>query len=183
MYPKNLIFDFETDGIGDFRTQRAIQLAWIITDSEYNILDEKVYFIKGVKKINTDFHKHITVELLNKKGLDLENVIIFFLDKIHKIINNKGKIIAHNASFDVNILKNEIKHLGFPQIDLSNYIYCTKKNTVNLCKLPIKGKHYYKFPKLIELYFHLFGKNPDIRLHDALNDTKILYECCKELKI
>ena len=34
MYPKNLIFDFETDGIGDFRTQRAIQIAWIMTDAE-----------------------------------------------------------------------------------------------------------------------------------------------------
>ena len=78
MYPKNLIFDFETDGIGDFRTQRAIQLAWIITDSKYNILDEKVYFIKDVKEINTDFHKHISLKLINKLGLELKTVIIFF---------------------------------------------------------------------------------------------------------
>jgi len=183
MFPKNLIFDFETDGIGNFKTQRAIQIAWIMTDSEYNILDEKVYFIKGVKQINTNFHKHITVDLLNKSGLELKTVIIFFLDRIKTIINNNGKIIAHNASFDMNILKNEMKHLRIPQIDLSDYVYCTKKHTVNLCKIRISGKNYYKFPKLIELYNHLFGKNPDIRLHDALNDTKILYECCKELKI
>ena len=183
MYPKNLIFDFETDGIGDFKTQRAIQIAWIITDSEYNILDEKVYFIKGVKEINTDFHKHISLKLINKIGLDLKTVIIYFLDRIKTIINNNGKIIAHNASFDINILKNEMRHLGFADIDLSKYVYCTKKNTVNLCKIPIKGKNYYKFPKLIELYNHLFGKDPDIRLHDALNDTKVLYDCCKELKI
>ena len=120
---------------------------------------------------------------MDKKGIELKKIIIFFLDKIHTIINNDGKIIAHNASFDVNILKNEMKHLGFPDIDLSKYVYCTKKNTVNLCKIPIKGKNYYKFPKLGELYFHLFGKDPDIRLHDALNDTKVLYDCCKELKI
>ena len=34
MYPKNLIFDFETDAIGNFQTQSApYKLAWIVTDS------------------------------------------------------------------------------------------------------------------------------------------------------
>ena len=85
--------------------------------------------------------------MLNKAGLSLKNVMIFFIDRIKTIINNNGKIIAHNASFDINILKNEMRHLGFPDIDLSKYVYCTKKNTVNLCKIPIEGKNYYKFPQ------------------------------------
>ena len=37
MYSKYLIFDFETTGIGDFSKQRAIQLAWIMTDINFNI--------------------------------------------------------------------------------------------------------------------------------------------------
>ena len=180
---KNLIFDFETDGIGDFKTQRAIQLAWIITDDQYNILEEKSYYIKGVKEINTNFHKNITINILDKKGTELRYVMIYFLDRIHKIINNKGKLIAHNISFDINILKNELKILGFGEIDVSDYLYCTKKKTVNLCKLPLEGRKYYKYPRLSELYYHLFRRNPPLELHDAMNDTKILYECCKELKI
>ena len=128
MYLKYLIFDFETDGLGNFKTQRAIQLAWIIADENYNIIERTQYYIKGVEQINTDFHKNITLETLNKHGTDLKYVIIYFLDRVHKIINNNGKIIAHNASFDINILKNEMKHLGIPDIDLSQYVYCTKKN-------------------------------------------------------
>ena len=40
---KYLIFDFETDGLGNFKTQRAIQLAWIIADENYNIIERKQY--------------------------------------------------------------------------------------------------------------------------------------------
>ena len=182
MYSKYLIFDFETTGIGDFSKQRAIQLAWIMTDINFNILDEKVYYIKGIEKINTNFHKNITIDLLEKSGLHLKYVIIYFLNKIHEIFNNNGKIISHNISFDVNILNNEMRNLGMNYLDLSKYTYCTKKNTVNLCKILMKNKNYFKYQKLSELYYFLFKKKPVLELHDAMNDTKILYECCKELK-
>ena len=33
---KYLFFDFETSGIGNFKKQKAIQLAWVIADHNFN---------------------------------------------------------------------------------------------------------------------------------------------------
>ena len=37
---KYLFFDFETSGIGDFKKQKAIQLAWVIADHNFNKISE-----------------------------------------------------------------------------------------------------------------------------------------------
>ena len=106
----HVFFDFETTGIGKFTEQQAIQLCWIVTDLNCKILHTYSYYIKGNTELNTDFHKHLTLDILEKKGKDLKFVISEFLIDILKI--ETGKLVAHNISFDLRILDNEIKRCG-----------------------------------------------------------------------
>ena len=41
---KYLFFDFETSGIGNFKKQKAIQLAWVIADHNFNKMSEPFSF-------------------------------------------------------------------------------------------------------------------------------------------
>ena len=49
MEPYYLLFDFETTGIGPLKTQRAIQLAWSVLDSNFKIIENKSFFISEIK--------------------------------------------------------------------------------------------------------------------------------------
>lgn len=180
----NIFFDFETTGIGCFNKQRAIQIAWIISNKHLDYLYSKKFYIKGATEINTDFHKNITIEKLEKEGEDPYKVLNLFLSEIKKVIKTDGKIIAHNIDFDINILFNELTILDIPydRNEILNACFCTKKNSINVCKLLPKINGQYKFPKLSELYQFLFKRLPEVELHDAFNDTHILFRCYKKLK-
>ena len=51
-----------------------------------------------------------------KKGSKIECID---WKKVVELLSYSQLVVAHNASFDINILKNEMRHLGFPDIDLS----------------------------------------------------------------
>jgi hypothetical protein len=53
------------------------------------------------------------------------------------------------------------------------------KTTTDMCQLP--GKYGYKYPKLGELYYHLFRKKPSEKLHNALEDVKVTKKCFEKL--
>jgi len=58
---------------------------------------------------------------------------------------------------------------------------CTMKQTTQLCKLPGTYEGSFKYPKLIELYAFVFKKEPNLTMHDALNDCIVTEECYKYL--
>ena len=109
------------------------------------------------------------------------------------VFSNNGQLIAHNISFDFQILKNEcilnqikihhFKHFthSFEIGDFKNILYCTMKNTVNLCDIPRTHGSGNKYPRLSELYTFLYKKEPDLKLHEASNDVEILRKCCQKL--
>ena len=88
-------------------------------------------------------------------------------------------IYAHNAEFDVNLLKRALQDttLEFP----NNKIICTMKNSSDYCKIPKTGyaARYggYKWPSLSELAARLEIKNDNNNFHDALYDCQITKEC------
>lgn len=196
---QSIIFDFETTGI-NFQDktipQRAIQLAWIIIDQNTEIIDQKNYYISGNTEINTDFHQHLSVDFLNKNGVDVKTVIDLFHKDVLNVINSGGFLIAHNIDFDYKVYRNELFVTNGIQININpNQKLCTMKSTTDYCKLPSrympryelrnnnkKTKLNYKYPKLIELYVTLFGSKPKEQLHDAMNDVMVTFKCYRELK-
>lgn len=177
----HVFFDFETTGIGKFTQQRAIQLCWIVTDLDCKILHTYSYYIKGNTELNTEFHKHLTLDLLEKEGRELKWVISRFLTNIKQITT--GKLVAHNISFDLRILDNEIKRcaIDFDIYSLEKIFFCTMKRSTNLTKIKRSHAGGYKYPKLCELYEYFYGKQPELQLHDAKNDTIVLVDCYRKL--
>lgn len=179
---KLLYIDVETNGIGSFRpaNQRIVQLAWVIGNHE------KSYFINKIDEVNPAVPHPYDVSFCEENGVDFDIVI----NEFYNDMKDATKIVAHNADFDIGCITNELiirsnkepKKIYDKVYKLLKKIdvFDTMKSTVNICKILNKWNKF-KWPKLEELYRFLFKKNPDIILHDALNDCIVTKDCLEEL--
>lgn len=178
-----VILDTETNGIGTFRParQRVIQWSWITSDGE-----ERNYFVKnGVDAISPSVPHDITLATLSNHGTEFDIIYSQFKKDLSKF----KTVIAHNAIFDMGCIRNELKLRNYPSEEIEKFrsipVFCTMNKTVKYCAIPMKnkeGKLYknYKWPRLDELYFKLFNSEPDAKLHDSLEDCKVLKQCYDE---
>ena len=146
--------------------------------SNYKIISKKDYIIKpnGFIINNDDIHgiKHNYASL---NGIEFNKVA----ELIKPDFMNAELIVAHNISFDKNVLLSELFRIECN--DLINHInkikyYCTSRGCLNVTR--IKFRNTYKQPKLSELYYYLFNKNIEGQ-HDAIFDTENLMLCFIEL--
>lgn len=183
---KYIVFDVETTGLPkNFNNSpklfnlwpRIVQFSWIIVDNEK--IKEKSYIVKPENYIipleSTKIHNISNKEaILN--GIELEKVLHYFEEDC----KNTNLLIAHNAKFDTNIILSSCYKINKDVDFIKNKkIICTMKNTTKLCSLP--GKYGFKYPKLQELYFFLFNKNPTEKLHNSLEDSRVTLKCYKKL--
>ena len=197
-----LTFDTETTGLPKigFKTPKIedssnypyiVQFSYIVFDTETNTI-VKIY--DNIIKIPPDvvisdrsieLH-HITRDIIEDKGINIEQALLEFLTDFNEV----DLVVGHNIQFDnnmvimelhrnSNIFENEI----VAEYQFSNKFYCTMKNTIDLCAIKTfyknSTKTYNKFPKLIELYEFLFNQTPT-KLHNSLNDVVICLRCfCK----
>lgn len=197
---KVLIFDTETTGLPkNWSTNRGywwkdypyiIQLSWIMYDTEENkILSEKDYIIKlpeniEIPKESTQIH-NIDETTMRRYGVNIKDV----LNEFNIILKNCNLLVAHNISFDKNMISAENcrNTMIDPFIKCNINEYCTMKNNINFCKIPFKTKYIstkdgiikknnYKYPKLEELHFKLFNSIPK-NLHNSLYDCYVTLRC------
>ena len=94
-------------------------------------------------------------------------------------IEDVDLLIAHNVDFDFPVLNCEFIRSSLKTKFSDIETLCTMKSTTSLCNIP--GKYGPKWPKLEELYNHLFNKNFQ-GAHRAINDVKACAECFIQLK-
>jgi len=181
-----LFFDTETTGLPknwkasykDLNNwPRLVQIAWIIADANGNIIEQKNYIIKpngfSIPEEATKIHR-ISTQKAFQQGQELDYV----LNQINDCLNKCDTIVAHNLSYDLNIVASEMYRANMDSAILEKKQICTMESTINYCKLP--GNYGYKFPKLSELYQKLFYSNFD-EAHDASVDIKATFKCFYEL--
>ena len=183
-----LFFDTETTGVpkddsapaSDTRNwPRLVQLAWILTDKEWNTLASSCSIIKpegftipdNVAKIHG-----INTYKAMREGKPLKNVIDDFL----KAAEKARCLVGHNVVFDQKIVGAELCRLGIKDTISTAKAICTMEASKEFCKIP-GGYYGYKPPKLQELYQKLFGTTFD-NAHDAMADVKATKRCFFELK-
>ena len=177
--PPVLYFDTETCGYGGFRppTQRLVQIAWMFGDRAVD------YLIEDVERINPEVPHPHSVEDCRKRGVPFRTAFDAFMADVRAC----DRVVAHNLAFDRGILENELRLRRLDATELSGMMdskgFCTMASTTDLCRLPPKSKFVrgYKYPRLEELYVHLFERRPSVGLHDAYNDTTVLRECHETL--
>lgn len=181
-----IFFDIETTGLPkDYKAPvehldnwpRVIQLAWQVYDEFGLLMKERSCLIKPDGwDVPTDplwaDNGHNQVRS-NAFGFPIQKVLSEFIaDRSAQKFS-----IAHNISFDSKILRSEMVRAGMTT-EFSSEKICTMRASTSYCKMP--GSRGFKWPKLDELYWHLFQET--FKTHDALSDTKACARCFFELK-
>jgi DNA polymerase III epsilon subunit-like protein len=174
-----MVMDLETTGFA--HTSRIVQISFAIYDEDGTFREIHDHIIKQEKGIviplETIKVHGITDEIAETTGQELSDIVVIFENKLKTV----SKIVGHNISFDVNIMKNELTRIGklecfeyFSQINT----YCTMKNTKYILQLK-NAKGFIKNPKLAELYNYLFKEeinNQHNAKYDVLNTSKCYFE-------
>ena len=171
-----LFFDTETTGLNK-SSDRIIQIAWLVTARNGKEIKRQNRLIKPsgftIPKNAEKIHGISTITA-NRFGASLRDVLIEFTDAATAC----QIIVGHNLSFDLAMLKPEYLREDIPFPLDGKRMVCTMRSATAWCRLPkLDGRPGFKWPKLDELYFRLFGEYFD-DAHDALNDvvaTKRVY--------
>lgn len=207
-----LVFDTETTGLPKSRLlspdtlnlwPHIVQFSYIVYDIDNNqILDinDEIVKIKKCMIIPDEATKihGITTQMSHSNGIDIESVLTDFFSRIQTV----DTIVGHNVSFDIEMVKVELMRIICDNTRLredvivyKNYlhslttfqnVYCTLKNTIQLCDIQAVskyGKTYQKYPKLIELHQKLFSNVTPNHLHNSLNDIIVTLRCYIKLII
>ncbi|GAA4823900.1 3'-5' exonuclease [Algivirga pacifica] len=181
-----LFFDTETTGLPKNwkapmtdldNWPRVIQLAWAMYDESGQKLGSTVDLIKpdGWVMPTGDFwiENGFSQEQNELEGIPIQEAVEKF---IHQI-NESNYLVAHNMSYDQNVIGAEMLRLKL-RAQKRPIKICTKDESTDYCKLP--GPYGYKWPKLEELHTHLFGESFE-GAHDALVDVEACARCFFEL--
>ena len=196
---KILVFDTETTGLPSSWSASVlstnkwpyiVQLSYILYDTDSNIvLNYSDQIIKLpdniiISKESENIHK-ISNEISKTKGVDIKRELVEF----NMIILEADVIVAHNISFDKNMImvefvRNKLRQ-NFTRNNVKSTEYCTMKNSVDICKIEVasrNGTTYYKYPKLMELYKFYFNSIPN-NLHNSMVDVLACLRCYGKMKL
>ena len=167
-----LFLDTETTGfITPFYVPSLVSISWAIDDFpiETHIIKPDGWIVPLAA---TRIHK-ISHNQAMSEGKDLCVVLLMLREDMRKV----KEIIIHNANFDLTVLEEVCCDLFDEKT-----IVCTMLSTIEFCAIPRNSRNgAYKFPKLIELYRKLFGKDFEGELHSSSEDVRCLRECWKEM--
>lgn len=192
-----LIIDVETTGLPDckslsygqypspdcldkYDSSRIVQFSMMLCDENLEQIQMIDFIIKsdGFTIENSNFHG-ITNEISSKKGILFSHVALILSHHLKKV----SHIIAHNAMFDISIIKSELHRLSMnsiiEEID-SKQILCTMKETKQL----VQAKNKYnklKDPSLAELYKFAVGKDIE-NAHNSNYDVINLHLAIQNLR-
>ena len=168
--PKNLL---------DYSDCRIVQITFLLCNDDLEELLLKDYVIKGDFEIHNSVIHGITKEISEKNGKDLKEVF----EELKEVLYMTKKIYAHNADFDVNVIKSEMIRSGEKEL-LSLFsekeVVCTMKKTINF----VNAKNKYgklKVPSLKELYYKVFKREIE-GAHNSKYDVLNLYEIVKKIR-
>lgn len=174
-----LFFDTETTGLNK-SSDRVIQVAWLLISDDGKELRRNNRLIKpsgfeippSAEKIHG-----ISTAVANRFGVPLRQALLDFV----RDIDVCKVIIGHNLSFDIDMLRPEFARENIKFRLDGKSIVCTMRSSTAWCRLPkLDGRPGYKWPKLDELHYRLFGNYFD-NAHDALNDVLATKACFFEL--
>jgi len=182
-----LFFDTETTGlprnwkapVSDLNNwPRLVQIAWLYFDNNGNKISGGDFIIKpegfSIPADSSRIHG-ISTEKALREGKSITSVLQHF----DTLIANAGYLVAHNMSFDEKIVGSEFLRNGMQNSIPAKNKICTMENTTNFCA--IQGPYGYKWPKLSELHYKLFGTGFE-EAHNAAVDINATAKCFWELK-
>lgn len=174
---RRIVIDTETTGllkpqISDLTQQPSIiEFAIAEIDSNYKVVAQHVWLINPGQSLTPDI---IRITGLTDDALRDKPSFIEVLPEIEEVFMGVSGMIAHNLSFDLGMLVNELRRVG------REYAFPYPPNqicTVQLANELIFGRR----AKMTELYEKVTGKPLD-QTHRALDDVMALVEIVRGQK-
>jgi len=163
---RTLIFDTETTEAWEEGGADIIQIAAVICEGGEAVSRYAAY-LKTDKPIGSaEAVHHISSGMLETAGRDRFEVLLEFAEIIQGAV-----LIAHNASFDMGMLKSNFQAAGieFPE---TGPVY----DSIEVSRHLFPGLRSYSLEKLIE-HFKLEGSNS----HNAVEDTEATYNLVRRM--
>lgn len=135
---------------------------YIIKPNGY-IIPEEVSRIHGIDQAKAE-----------AQGKDLSWVLRQIMVEVHVV----DFVVGHNVYFDAAVIGAEFLRTIETDPLKDKPIFCTMLASVSLCKIP--GPYGWKWPKLQELYRHLFNEEYP-QTHTALDDIEHTAKCFFEM--
>lgn len=182
-----LIFDTETTGLPKSwkapvtevdNWPRMVQLAWVRFDAKGELLDQGNHIIAPegytIPKAASDIHGITTARAIAEGQL-----LLPILEQFADLLAQSDYVVAHNISFDENILGAEFIRKGVQHQLHGKPKVCTMMGSTDYCRIP--GQWGYKWPRLSELHYRLF-KTYFEEAHNAAVDVQATARCFWELR-
>ena len=171
--------DYEAPASDTLNWPRMVQLSWILTDNQGNVLSTHDCIVRPdgfvVPEKAASIHG-ITTERALAEGASLDSVLTVFL----QTLDSAEYIVGHNISFDIHVVDAELVRRGHDVRLTPMKAYCTMLAGTDYCKLPGNYGHY-KWPKLQELHKTLFGTEFD-DAHNSAADVDATCKCFWEMR-
>ena len=171
--------DYEAPASDTLNWPRMVQLSWILTDNQGNVLSTHDCIVRPdgfvVPEKAASIHG-ITTERALAEGAPLDSVLTVFL----QTLDSAEYIVGHNISFDIHVVDAELVRRGHDVRLTPMKAYCTMLAGTDYCKLPGNYGHY-KWPKLQELHKTLFGTEFD-DAHNSAADVDATCKCFWEMR-
>ena len=175
-----LFLDTETTGVTP--RDRIVSICWSLYDNDGDEVttEHHVIYPDGFTIPTEAASIHgITTSMARENGVPIKDVLGQLWEEIED--NEPALYIGHNVSFDRPIVLNEYGRLGKSENLSQLPTFCTMKSTTHICRIPQANRGGYKWPKLAELYRHLFGCAHG-NAHDAEADVRACAKCFFELR-
>lgn len=161
-----------------YDSSRIVQLTMMLCNENYEQIELKDYIVKtdGFVIKNSSFHG-ITNEISSTQGIPFHLIA----EELSSYLKQISLIIAHNAHFDISVIKSELYRIGLTSIIdeiAAKEVVCSMKHT----KMLVKARNNYGFkdPSLAELYSFATNKNIENQ-HNSKYDVINLHEIVKTL--
>jgi DNA polymerase III epsilon subunit-like protein len=194
-YKMALIIDVETTGFPQrgglpygqhppfemltmYDSSRIVQISMMLCDDKFEQVELKDFIVKsdGFTIGNSSFHG-ITNEMSETQGLPFHVIA----KELSEYLKQVSYVIAHNANFDLCIIKSELHRIGLnsivDELNTKN-VLCTMKHTKQIVKA--RNKYGIKDPSLSELYSFVVNKDIE-HAHNSKYDVINLHTIVKTM--
>ena len=160
-----LVFDFESTGLG--RDAQGIEVAYLISTPDGNIVEQYAGLLFCGKKSSAgalSVHKIPDARVEQYGNRDVSDILRRLIDRMQEVVDRGGHVIAHNAKFDLRILRQTCEvHGVFVPPGLQMTCMLRLARTVKdgrLCKVKTNSS----------LFAFLGGDSSTVVAHSAMGD-------------